>query len=47
MFFGGQVIPISMVGANLEWKKAQKNETKNKISEAINKIIPRRMLVST
>jgi hypothetical protein len=47
MFFGGQVIPISTVGAKLEWKKAQKKETKNNTSEAMNRIIPRRMLVST
>jgi hypothetical protein len=47
MFFGGQVIPISMVGAKLEWKKAQKNDTKNKTSDAIKRIIPKRMLFST
>jgi hypothetical protein len=47
MIFGGHVIPISTVGANLEWKKAQKNETKNKTSDAIKRIIPNRILVST
>jgi hypothetical protein len=47
IFFGGHNIPISIEGANLEWKKAQKNETKNKTSEAINKIIPLRMFIST
>lgn len=47
MFFGGHVIPISIVGAKLEWKKAQKKEMKNRISETINKIIPKRRLNST
>jgi hypothetical protein len=31
-----------MVGDKLLWKKAQKNLTKKKISETINKIIPQR-----
>jgi hypothetical protein len=37
---GGQDKPISMLGDNLLWKKAQKNEKKNKTSEVINRIIP-------
>jgi len=37
---GGQIEPISIVGAKLEWKKAQKNEKKNITSEAINNNIP-------
>lgn len=40
-------MPISIVGASLEWKKAQKKETKNKTSEVMNRIIPIRMFVST
>ena len=36
---GGQVDPRSIVGNNLEWKIAQKNDTKNKTSEIINRII--------
>jgi len=39
---GGQEIPISMLGARLLWKKAQKKEKKNKISEIMNKSIPKR-----
>jgi hypothetical protein len=39
---GGQFIPKSMFGDNLECKKAQKNAKKKKISEVINKIIPQR-----
>jgi hypothetical protein len=39
---GGQIMPISTVGANLLWKNAQKKEKKNKTSEVINKIIPHR-----
>jgi len=35
---GGQVDPISIVGDSLEWK----NDTKNKTSETINRIIPHR-----
>jgi len=38
--WGGQFCPSSTVGEILLWKKAQKKETKNKISEVINKIIP-------
>ena len=37
---GGHMAPNSIVGANLLWKKAQKKEEKNKISEIINKTIP-------
>lgn len=37
---GGQNIPISIVGDNLLWKNAQKNDTKNNTSEIINRIIP-------
>lgn len=44
---GGQVIPISTVGAKLLWKKAQKNEMKKNTSETINKIIPQRSPVVT
>jgi hypothetical protein len=40
MDLGGQSDPISMVGARDEWKKAQKNETKNRISDVINSSIP-------
>lgn len=39
---GGQWFPNSKLGANLEWKKAQKNERKNRISEVINRTIPQR-----
>jgi len=38
--FGGHITPISTEGDKLLWKKAQKNEKKNKISETINKIKP-------
>jgi len=37
---GGQFIPNSILGDRLLWKKLQKKETKKKISETINKIIP-------
>jgi hypothetical protein len=40
---GGHWAPTSIVVFNLLWKKAQKNEKKNKISETINKIIPHRI----
>jgi len=40
---GGQANPISIVGARLEWKNAQKNEKKKRTSEVINRIIPHRM----
>ena len=37
---GGQMLPISIVGAKLAAKKAQKKAKKNITSETINKIIP-------
>ena len=37
---GVQIDPSSLVGDNLVWKNAQKNDMKNKISETMNKIIP-------
>lgn len=37
---GGQISPSSNVGDNLEWKKAQKKEKKNIISDTINNNIP-------
>lgn len=40
IFSGGQFWPISIHGLTLEWKYAQKNETKNNTSDVINKIIP-------
>jgi hypothetical protein len=39
---GGQVDPSSIVGDNLVWKNAQKNDTKNNTSDTINKFIPHR-----
>jgi len=39
---GGHLRPISIVGARLLWKKAQKKEKKNSTSEVINRIIPHR-----
>jgi len=44
---GGQVQPISGVGANLLWKNAQKNAKKKQTSERINKTIPIRMPLTT
>ena len=38
--FGGQTFPISIVGAMLAAKKAQKKAKKNITSDTINKIIP-------
>jgi hypothetical protein len=38
--FGGQIVPISIMGANAAAKKAQKKAKKNIISETINKSIP-------
>jgi len=38
--WGGHACPNSGVGEILLWKKLQKNETKKKISEMMNKIIP-------
>jgi hypothetical protein len=37
---GGQLIPISKLGASLLWKKVQKNLEKNITSLKINRIIP-------
>jgi len=37
---GGQFIPSSILGDSLLWKNLQKKDTKKKISEIINKIIP-------
>jgi len=37
---GGQKFPISILGASLLWKKAQKKEKKNKISETMKSNIP-------
>ena len=39
---GSQVDPSSIVGDNLACKNAQKNDTKNNISDTINKIISHR-----
>jgi hypothetical protein len=36
------MLPISIVGERLLWKKAQKNLIKKNTSEVINKIIPHR-----
>jgi len=44
---GGQVDPSSIVGDRLEWKNAQKNDTKNRTSDTINRIIPHRSPVVT
>ena len=44
---GGQTPPISIAGAILEWKKAQKKAKKNITSETINKTIPIRKPYST
>lgn len=44
---GGQIAPISILGDSLLWKKAQKKDTKKKISETINKIIPQRKPLET
>jgi len=40
---GGHISPISIEGARLLLKKAQKKEKKNKISDVIKRIIPQRM----
>lgn len=37
---GGHIDPNSILGERLEWKNAQKNETKKKTSEVINNTIP-------
>lgn len=39
---GGQIIPNSIVGAKLLWKKAQKNLMKKNTSEVMKRIIPHR-----
>ena len=44
---GGQILPNSMLGANLLWKKAQKKDKKNMTSDKINKIMPHRNPFST
>jgi len=38
--FGGQILPISIVGARLAAKNAQKKAKKNMISETMKSIIP-------
>jgi hypothetical protein len=40
MPLGGHILPISIVGARLAAKKAQKKAKKNITSETINKITP-------
>lgn len=40
---GGHINPTSLIGERLLWKKAQKKEKKNRISDTINKIIPHRI----
>jgi hypothetical protein len=44
---GGQRMPVSKLGASLEWKKAQKKEKKNNTSDAIKRIIPQRKPLTT
>ena len=44
---GGHIEPISTLGGNLEWKKAQKNLKKKNTSETINSAIPQRSPNST
>jgi len=44
---GGQVTPISTVGARLLWKNAQKNAKKKQTSDVMNRIIPYRSPFST
>jgi len=39
---GGQVDPSSIVADSLVWKNAQKNDTKTRTSETMNRIIPHR-----
>lgn len=45
--WGGHNCPISIEGANEEWKYAQKKEIKKKISEIIKRIIPIRRPLKT
>jgi len=40
IIWGGQIWPNSKLGEILLWKKAQKNEAKNKISDTINSSMP-------
>ncbi|KAF2897979.1 hypothetical protein ILUMI_08195 [Ignelater luminosus] len=40
--FGGHVIPNSTAGDNLQWKNPQENETKNRTSDVMKRIIPHR-----
>lgn len=40
IIFGGHLCPSSTEGEILLWKKAQKKETKNKISERMNRTMP-------
>ena len=47
MPLGGHLDPISTLGAKLEWKKAQKKETKKNTSDVIKRIIPSRRPSST
>lgn len=47
IFIGGHMVPISIFGAKLLWKKAQKKEIKKKISEIIKRIIPQRNPLET
>ena len=44
---GGHIEPISIEGDKLLWKKAQKKAKKNKISDTINKIVPKRRPIWT
>jgi hypothetical protein len=45
---GGHNLPTSILGARLMWKKAQKNDRKNMISDVMNKIIPSfRLFITT
>jgi len=47
ILIGGQIVPTSKLGERLLWKKAQKKEKKNKISEIINNIMPHRRPFTT
>jgi len=44
---GGQTPPIQILGAILEWKKAQKKAKKNIVSETINSSIPKYIFCCT
>lgn len=44
---GGQFIPSSIDGDNLEWKNLQKKEIKKNTSDVINRIIPHRSPIVT